>query len=421
MFNFLQNCTLYQMLDMYRDIGAPVGELVSQGIDFYENTVNPLSATDFGKAFLANLDAITDLAMTYKKPSFGIAETRIGDKPVKITEQIIEQRPFCDLVHFAKQNGQEGKMGDKNQPRLLIFAPMSGHYASLLRGTVEGLLPHADVYITDWKNARDVPLSEGGFDFYDYIDYAVDFMKHLGKDAPLHVLAVCQPCVPVFAAVAHMSANSEKAVPKTLMMMGGSIDARKSSNHVTKFSEQNAEWFTNNLITIVPPKYPGAMRAVYPGYLQLLGFLSLNMPRHLESGAKLYRNIILGSEEDTDKIHRFYKEYFSVMDLTAEFYMQTIQLVFKDYSLPEGVMMYRGEYIAPEAIERTALFAIEGEQDDIAGIGQTKAALELCDNLPDSAKAYRLQKGVGHYGIFNGSRYKKEIVPTMLNFMKAHS
>ncbi len=421
MFNFLQNCTLYQMLDMYRDIGAPVGELVSQGIDFYENTVNPISLTDFGKAFLNNLDAINDLAMTYQKPAFGITETRIKDKIVKITEQIVEQRPFCDLVHFAKHDGYGDKNGDKDCSRLLIFAPMSGHYASLLRGTVEGLLPHAEVYITAWKNAPDVPLREGGVDFYDYIDYAVAFMNPLGPEQPLHVPPVCQPCVPVFAAVAHMSANGEKSVPKSLMMMGGSIDARKSSNHVTKFSEQSAEWFTNNLITIVPPKYPGAMRAVYPGYMQLLGFLSLNMPRHLESASKLYRNIILGSEENTKDIHRFYKEYFSVMDLTAEFYMQTIQLVFKNYSLPEGVMMYRGEYIDPQAIERTALFAIEGEKDDIAGIGQTKAALDLCDNLPDSAKAYHLQHGVGHYGIFNGSRYRKEIVPAMLKFMESHS
>ncbi len=413
MFNFSQGYSVYDLLEMYKNLQAPVHEFVENSIDFFQGSALPVSTTQFGRAVLENLDALNDLSMIGEHPGFHIKETICDDAPTKISEEILAERSFCNLLHFKKV-GKE----DRKEPRILIFAPMAGHYATLLRGTVEGLLPYADIYITDWKSASAVPLSEGGFDLEDYISYAIDFMRDLSEDGPLDVLAVCQPCVPVLAATARMAMDDVKSGPANLILMGGPVDARICSTEVNKMAEEHtSEWFTNNLITLVPHNYPGAMRAVYPGYLQLAGFLSMNMPRHLESAARLYRNIALGSEDDTDMIADFYKEYFAVMDLAAEFYIQTIDKVFKEYALAKGTLEYRGERIDLSAIKNTRILAIEGEKDDIAGVGQTKAALKLCKNVPASKKEYYMQKNVGHYGIFNGSRYRKEVVPKILKFI----
>lgn len=411
MFNFLQHYSLYNLMDMYRQLHAPVHELIESGLDFYSNSLPPLNSTEFGRAAVANLQALHGLGMTYRKPEFGIAACAVDGKQVKVRQEVLEDYPFCDLLHFKKET-------ETKQPRLLIVAPMAGHYSTLLRGTVEALLPHADVYLTDWKNARDVPLAKGGFDLNDYISYVMDFLRRLGPD--VHVFAVCQPTVPVLAAVALMSAEDDPHIPKSMILMGGPVDARKSPTEVNALaSGQHEEWFTQNLITLVPPRYPGAMRAVYPGFLQLFGFLAMNMPRHLESANKLYRNIATGNEKDTQTIVSFYKEYFSVMDLTAEFYMQTISTVFREFALPEGTMTWRGRPVDLSAISKTALLAIEGGRDDIAGIGQTRAALDLCVNIPEAKKRYHLQKNVGHYGLFNGSRYRDEIAPLILEFMRS--
>lgn len=414
MFNFSNGYSGYELLEMYKSFHAPVHEFFENSIDFFQGSALPISTTEFGRAVLENMDALNDLSMIGDHPDFNITETKCDDEVVKISEDVVAERSFCKLLHFRKI-GKEGK----KEPRILIFAPMAGHYATLLRGTVEGLLPYADVYITDWKSGSNVPLSEGGFDLEDYISYAIDFIRDLSEDGPINVMAVCQPCVPVLAAIGKMAMLDSKSGPKSAVLMGGPVDARISATEVDKVAEEHtSEWFTNNLITIVPQNYPGAMRAVYPGYLQLGGFLSMNMPRHLESASKLYRNIALGSEDDTDMIHDFYKEYFAVMDLPAEFYIQTIERVFRRYDLAEGKMEHRGEIVDLSAVKNTKIMAIEGEKDDIAGIGQTKAALDLCKNVPESNKEYFLHKEVGHYGIFNGSKYRKDIVPKIISFME---
>lgn len=410
MFNFLQNISLYTMLDMYRELHAPVHELVDSSLDFYAENGHTLHSTEFGRSVLNNLKAANSLGLTYHKPEFSITHTVVEGKTFEVTEKIIDNRAFCNLLHFEKH----GKIPP--QPKLLIFAPMAGHYATLLRGTVSALLPHADIYITDWMNARDVPLSKGGFDLDDYISYAIDFMRKLGPD--LHVFAVCQPTVPVLAATALMSTKNDPALPRSMILMGGPVDPRKSPTQVNALaSRQKEDWFTQNLITIVPPRYPGAMRAVYPGFLQLFGFLAMNMPRHLESATRLYSNIASGNEKDTDAIVRFYREYFSVMDMTAEFYMQTIATVFQEFALPEGRMTSRGQQVDLKAISKVSMLVIEGEKDDIAGVGQTRAAIDLCSNIHTDRKLYHLQKGVGHYGLFNGSRFQSEVVPTILEFI----
>jgi poly(3-hydroxybutyrate) depolymerase len=409
-FNFLPNVSLYTLIDMYRDLQAPVHELIGSSLDFYANGGVPISSTAFGQDIIDRLKTLHSLQLTHTKPEFGIRHTLIDGHKVEIKQKICESRAFCDLLHFEKAKKS------KPQPKLLIFAPMAGHYATLLRGTVQALLPHCDVYITDWKNARDVPLSDGGFDLDDYISYAIDFIRKLGPE--VHVFAVCQPTVPVLAAIALMSAKGETTLPRSMILMGGPIDPRKSPTQVNELAiKQSEDWFTQNLISIVPAKHPGAMRAVYPGHLQLFGFLAMNMPRHLDSAAQLYRNITLGNKDSGKKIADFYKEYFSVMDLTAEFYMQTISTVFKQFALPEGTMTSRGHPVNLKSITNVRLLAIEGEKDDIAGVGQTRAAIELCTNIQAKDKHYYLQKDVGHYGLFNGGRFREEVVPVIMEFI----
>jgi poly(3-hydroxybutyrate) depolymerase len=335
---------------------------------------------------------------------------------VPVNEEILLRKPFGQLKHFYREGVETG-------PRLLIVAPMSGHYATLLRGTVERLLPDFDVYITDWRDAKMVPLGQGGFDLDDYVDYLIEFLELIGTktgERP-HLLAVCQPAVPAFAATALMNADKNPWRPKTLTMMGGPIDTRKAPTAVNTLATQRPfGWFENNVIATVPMIYPGAGRKVYPGFLQLAGFMTMNLGSHLISHWEMFKHLVEGDEESAAATQDFYDEYRSVCDMTAEFYLQTVDVVFQQHLLPKGEMEHRGRLVDPAAIRDTALLAIEGERDDISGIGQTRAALDIATRLPKAKKEYFLAKDVGHYGIFNGRKWREKIAPVVEKFIQAN-
>ena len=387
---------------------------------FYRNPANPLSHTAFGKSMAAGLELFERSTRRYGKPEWNIKSTVVGGEHVPVHIASVWERPFCRLLHFERAFEHVPR---RPQPRLLIVAPMSGHYPTLLRGTVEGFLPNHDVYITEWVDARMVPLSEGGFDLDDYIDYLISMMHVLGAD--VHVLAVCQPSVPVLAAVARMEADNDPYVPHSMVLMGGPIDTRENPTQVNKLAEtRGIDWFRRNVITKVPfphpgvtrDVYPGFMRDVYPGFLQLHGFVSMNLDRHLEAHRKLFQHLIEGDGDSAQKHREFYDEYLAVMDLCAEYYLQTVETVFIRHALPKGYMTHHGIPIDPAVIRRVALMTVEGEHDDISGVGQTEAAHALCANVPDSRKVHWLQPEVGHYGVFNGSRFRSEIVPRISDF-----
>jgi poly(3-hydroxybutyrate) depolymerase len=340
---------------------------------------------------------------------------------VAVTEEIVLQRPFGQLKRFRREGVEGG-------PRLLIAAPMSGHFATLLRGTVERMLPFADVYITDWRDAKLVPLTDGQFDLYDYIDYLIAFLEAIGPDAGegdgprgAHMLAVCQPSVPCLAATALMSADANPCRPRTLTMMGGPIDTREAPTAVnTLATERPFAWFEQNVIATVPMLYPGAGRRVYPGFLQLGGFMTMNLGNHMMSHYELFKHLVTGDGESADATKRFYDEYRSVCDMTAEFYLQTIDTVFQTHALPRGTMTHRSRPVDLGAITDVGLLAIEGERDDISGLGQTKAALTCATALPEAHKRYHMAEGVGHYGIFNGSKWRERIAPVVEEWITAH-
>ena len=332
---------------------------------------------------------------------------------MRVTEEIVHRKPFGQLKKFAR----EGVEGD---PKLLIVAPMSGHYATLLRGTVERMLPGHEVYITDWRDARAVPVSDGRFDLDDYIDYVIEFLEVIGPGA--HVLAVCQPSVPVYAAIALMSADKHPALPRTLTMMGGPVDTRRAPTAVNQLAmERPFAWFEHNVIARVPRGYPGAGREVYPGFLQLSGFMAMNLGNHLMSHWEMFKHLVDGDDESADATKAFYDEYRAVCDMTAEFYLQTIDEVFQRHLLPKGELMHRGRRVDPSAITKVGLLAIEGERDDISGIGQTKAALDIATKLPEKLKGYYVAEGVGHYGIFNGGKWRTKIAPVVEDWILKHN
>jgi poly(3-hydroxybutyrate) depolymerase len=324
-------------------------------------------------------------------------------------------RPFCNLVRFER----DLPAGRRADPKLLIVAPMSGHYATLLRGTVEAMLPHADVYVTDWADARMVPVSEGRFDLDDYIDYVVDMFHELGPDA--HVMAVCQPSVPVLAAVALMEAKGDRFAPATMTLMGGPVDTRRNPTGVNLLAkEKGLNWFRDNVIMQVPWPMPGVSRDVYPGFLQLSGFMGMNLDRHITAHKEFFMHLIKNDGDGAEKHRDFYDEYLAVMDLTAEFYLQTVDTVFIRHALPKGEMTHRGMPVDPKAIRNVALLTIEGENDDISGIGQTEAAHTLCVNVPPEKHVHYMQPAVGHYGVFNGSRFRSDIVPRIVDFITSY-
>ncbi len=382
---------------------------------FYSNPMNPFSHTPFGRTIAAGAEVFERTTRRYGKPAFGIDKTVVDFKPVAVVEHVSWSKPFCNLIHFSRDLPSRRRV----DPKLLIVAPMSGHYATLLRGTVEAMLPHADVYITDWTDARIVPLADGRFDHDDYIDYIIDMLHALGPDT--HVMAVCQPSVPVLAAVALMEARGDRFAPSTMTLMGGPIDTRRSPTAVNLLAEEKGiDWFRDNVIMQVPWPVPGFMRAVYPGFLQLSGFMSMNLDRHIGAHKRFFMHLIKNDGDNAERHRDFYDEYLAVMDLTAEFYLQTVDTVFIKHSLPKGTMTHRGTPVDPAAVRSVALMTIEGENDDISGIGQTQAAHDLCVNIPPHMRAHYMQPAVGHYGVFNGSRFRAEIVPRIVDFMTSY-
>lgn len=372
---------------------------------------NPLSYTTYGRTISAACELFERTTRRYEKPEFGFRQTEIDGKNYAVHERVSWHGPFCHLIRFERQGLR------RKQPKLLIVAPMSGHYATLLRGTVEAFLSTHDVYITDWHDASIVPLSAGRFDLDDYIDYVINMLRHLGPD--VHVMGVCQPAVPVIAAVARMEAIQDPAAPRSMTLMGGPIDTRESPTEVNKLAqERGIAWFQRNCITKVPFTRPGFMREVYPGFLQLSGFMAMNLDRHLIAHHDMFQHLVAGDGDSAEKHRSFYDEYLAVMDLTAEFYLQTVNEVFVKHSLPQGKLLHHGDTVDLSKISRTALMTVEGERDDISGVGQTKAAHHLCPQIPDVLREHHLQLGVGHYGVFNGKRFVTDIAPRIRAFIE---
>ena len=402
---------LYYLYEMNHAALAPWRAAADAGLNFWTSAANPLAATPMGRNVAASLEMFERGTRRYGKPEFGIINAIVGGEVIPVTELQVLNKPFCKLLHFRKSSATA-------QQKLLIVAPLSGHYATLLRGTVESMLSHFDVYITDWIDARTVPTSKGSFDLDDYIDYVIEMVQLLGPGAS--VMAVCQPSVPVLAAVALMNAAKDPCAPKAMVLMGGAIDPRRNPTAVDRLAaERGSAWFRRNAVMKVPPPHAGAGREVYPGFLQLGGFLSMNLDRHAEAHRELFWHLVEGDGDSAEKHRDFYDEYLSVMDLTAEFYLQTVERVFVNHDLPNGTFMHRDRRVDPSRITMTALMTIEGERDDISGVGHTEAAHALCSSLPPERKLHHLQMGVGHYGVFNGSRFRKDIVPRIVQFLDA--
>jgi poly(3-hydroxybutyrate) depolymerase len=403
---------LYEAFEMQRGLLAGASAMAELGSDWMHNPANPWSKTIFGNVMASGLNVFAHASASYGKPEFGFGTTIVGGTATPIIEELEAIRPFGRLIHFTRP---ELKV---EQPKLLIVAPMSGHYATLLRGTVERMLPGHDVWITDWADARTVPLEEGRFDLDDYIDYVTAFLEHIGPGA--HVLAVCQPSVPVYAAVALMSKDKHPCRPRSLAMMGGPIDTREAPTTVNTVATQRPfSWFEQNVIATVPWSHPGHGRKVYPGFLQLTGFMAMNFGNHLVSHWEMFKHLVQGDEDHADQTKHFYEEYRSVCDMTAEFYLQTIDVVFQRHLLPKGLMKHRRRKVDPAAITDVAILAIEGEKDDISGLGQTKAALTISTGLPEALKKYHMAPNVGHYGIFNGRRWRNDIAPVLEEWIRA--
>src|SRR6478672_10331752 len=404
---------MYWFYEMGQAALTPVRAFADAGRMFYKNPANPFAHTSAGKAAAAAFELFERTTRRYSQPEWGIDSTMVGGERVPVHILPVWERPFCRLLHFERALEHAPK---RPQPKLLIVAPMSGHYATLLRGTVEAFLPNHDVYITEWVDARMVPLADGRFDLDDYIDYVISMLHALGSS--MHVIAVCQPSVPVVAAVSVMEAENDPYVPLSMTLMGGPIDTRRNPTAVNNLAaERGIDWFRSHVITKVPFPHPGVMRDVYPGFLQLHGFMTMNLDRHTDAHKALFSNLVKGDGDLVDKHRDFYDEYLAVMDLTAEYYLQTVDLVFIKHALPKGEMTHRGKPVDPSTVTRVALMTVEGEKDDISGLGQTEATHALCSSIPNHRRIHYVQKGVGHYGVFNGSRFKSEIVPRISDFI----
>ena len=417
---------LYYAKDFTDFLNIPVNRFSAWGKDFSDHL---RSLCDTCGVSAQNTSALFELferqTHRYVKPAFHIQEvTSSNGKTYTVQEEVIQRKTFCQLIHFKKENSTNAKdVSQKiapHQPTILVVAPYSGHYATLLRDTCRTLLKDHDVYVTDWANGREVPLGEGIFTLDDYIQYLLDFIRSLQGD--VHILAVCQPAVPVLAAVSLMAQQNDPCQPKSMILMGGPIDTRVCPTVVNRLSQEKPlEWFEQNVIGRVPVYYPGALRRVCPGFLMLSGFMSLNLSRHLKASLDLYTHLIQGDQESVEAHRQFYDEYRSVLDLPADYFLDSVKAAFQDHSLPKGNFFWKGIHVDPLAIHKTALLAVEGEKDDISGVGQTHAALDLCKNIPDSMKAYHLQKGVGHYGVFNGRRFREDIVPAIHKFIRTQA
>ncbi|MGH7046149.1 MAG: polyhydroxyalkanoate depolymerase [Stellaceae bacterium] len=359
----------------------------------------------------AAMELVSHAGLSHERPDFAIKSVISDGREVAISEEVVASHPFCNLLHFRKDPVRE-------EPTILVVAPLSGHFATLLRGTVTTLLADHNVYLTDWQNARDVPLLHGRFDLDDFVDLVIRFIRLLGP--PLHVMAVCQPSVPVLAAVALLAAQQGRYQPASMILVGGPIDTRANPTAVNRYAEAHSlDWFERSVITTVPVRYPGRFRRVYPGFLQLAGFLSMNFDRHVSAHWRMFRDLARGNGESAAATRAFYDEYTAVMDLPADFYLQTIERVFHRQDLAHGTFRVRGSLVEPAAIERTALMTIEGERDDVCGPGQTVAAHALCSGIPPAKKTHHLQPKVGHYGVFHGRRWQTETYPKVREFIRA--
>jgi len=404
----------YYSYELAHTVFAPLRWGV-QGLHYQlKSPLNPFRSMLMPRMLAAGCDVFESVTRRYGKPEFGIAETRIGGTPVPIREEVVLKKTFCNLLHFDRD---EAVIGKRHDPKVLLIAPLSGHYATLLRGTVEAMIREHNVYVTDWIDARAVPASEGPFDLSDFIDTIIAFIQFLGPNT--HVIAVCQPAVPALAAAAVMAARNDPCQPASMTLMGGPIDTRRNPTAVNALAGQRPiEWFERNVVATVPFPHPGFMRRVYPGFVQLTGFMTMNLDRHMTAHRTLFNDLVKGDCDSVQQHRDFYEEYMAVMDLPAEFYLQTVKTVFQEHALPDGKMVHRGEKVDCSAITSTALMTVEGERDDICGLGQTEAAHDLCTNIPVDEKYHYVQPGVGHYGVFNGTRWRTEIQPRIREFIR---
>jgi polyhydroxyalkanoate depolymerase len=402
---------LYSGYQAWNDMLAPArfGAQIALGM---RDKMGPMADWAMPRRMFAMMDVFQGAKLTHKRPSYAIDSVTSGNAQVAVREEVVLDLPFGDLLHFVKDEVEAA------QPKVLVVAPMSGHFSTLLRSTVATLLRDHDVYITDWKNARDVPLEAGRFGFDDYVDYVIHFLHQLGEGA--HLVSVCQPCVPALAAVALMSEDKDKATPRSMTLMGGPIDPNAAPTSVNDLAnEKSIEWFEENLISVVPFRYAGRGREVYPGFLQLSAFMAMNMERHSATHRELYQLLADGKQVEADRIKTFYQEYFAVLDMTKEFYLETVDQVFQRTLLAKGELTVRGRKVDPGAIRNTALLTVEGEKDDVCAVGQTSAAHGLCTGLRPHLKRHHLQPGVGHYGVFSGSKWEKQVYPQVRNMILA--
>jgi poly(3-hydroxybutyrate) depolymerase len=402
---------LYQAYQAHSDVVGPVRMLAQAAMKAIGQPLAGISNNAVLRNLTAAYELIARAGLTHVRPPFDIGPVKVGNREVEVREELAEATPFAQLLHFKKDI-------DQAQPRVLLVAPLSGHFATLLRATAHTMLAEHDVYITDWINARDVPLADGSFGFDDYIGHIIHFLELIGPGA--HVIAVCQPCVAALIAAAVMAQGGSDALPRSMTLMAGPIDTRINPTKVNKLAASKPiEWFERNLIATVPMRYRGAFRRVYPGFVQLAGFMSMNIDRHVKAHRELYDNLVKGEIEKAQATKRFYDEYFAVLDLTAEFYLETVRRVFQEHALPRGTIAWQGGKVEPRAIRRTMLLTVEGEKDDICAVGQTAAAHDLCTGLRPYLKRHHMQAGVGHYGVFSGRRWENQIYPIVRNVILA--
>ena len=405
---------LYSLFEAQHAALAPMRLMAELSRGWFGHPFSPFTLSPLAKEITASSDLFLRVTNRYEKPKWGLDTTTVNGREVPVEEEVTLHKPFCRLIHFKRA------ASSKDDRKILVVAPLSGHHSTLLRDTVRTMLPDNDVYVTDWVDARMVPMSAGPFHLDDYVDYVREFIRLLSPD--LNVVSVCQPTVPVLAAMSLMAEDKEPDLPRTMIMMGGPIDARKSPTAVNNLATKRPySWFEQTLIQRVPMKYPGYSRRVYPGFLQHLGFVAMNPDRHMDAHWDYYNQLVANDGDSADAHRRFYDEYNAVLDMPAEYYLDTIRRVFQEFQLPQGRMFVREQWVRPEKITKTALFTIEGEHDDISGNGQTEAAHGLCTGVPASKREHFLVPDVGHYGIFSGRRYREIIYPRMRAFMDKHA
>jgi poly(3-hydroxybutyrate) depolymerase len=409
---------LYHLHELQRRLMNPLSVWAQATAELLSSPYSPLAYTPMSRRLAAGYDLLHRLGKRYEKPPFGLSPTAVDGAEVPVVEEVDLDKPFCRLLHFRRELPPKPARRARD-PRVLVVAPLSGHHATLLRDTVRALLPEHDVWITDWVDARLVPISKGPFHLDDYVDYVREFVTLLGPD--LHLISVCQPTVPVLAAVSLMASDGDAHLPRSMTMMGGPIDTRRNPTQVNALAARKSiSWFENNVVFTVPSSHPGYLRKVYPGFLQHAGFVAMNPDRHLNSHWDYYLDLVKGDLDDVAAHRDFYDEYNAVIDLPAEYYLDTIRIVFQEHRLPRGTWEVRGRRVRPQDIRSVALFTVEGELDDISGSGQTQAAHDLCSGLPKAMKQHLTAEGAGHYGIFSGRRWREMVCPRIREFIRAH-